>query len=194
MQWDLQNESSCHDFFKKVQQDLADKSSHSESYFSSYDFMNSETSFVRKISRVLQSDGKLLPNLNLKNLSKKKDLRYLIVLNGVERLLQHDGDFFIKDFLEPILDKCPTVTVMISSCEWIDYIPNVPSTIIKVNELDRLSAVEFFLKETKHDLKAREIFDLVTKYPVFEFNEVLPNLSPEKQQELLTFDSLKDYP
>ena len=84
-----------------------------------------------------------------------------MVLNGVENLLLHDRDFFISEFLEKLIENCPSLTIMISSCEWIgiEAIPNIQSTIVKISELDRLDSVDFFLQRAKcNELMAHEVF------------------------------------
>ena len=80
-----------------------------------------------------------------------------------------------------MLENCPTLTIMISSCEWIDFIPNVPSSIIQISELDRLSSVEFFLQRARtSEISAQEVYQLVEKYPCFDFKNVMPDMTEEK--------------
>ena len=94
-----------------------------------------------------------------------------------------------------MLENCPTLTIMISSCEWIDYIPNVPSSIIQISELDRQSSVEFFLQIARTcEISAQEVYQLVEKYPCFDFKNVLPGITDEKERQLTSLDSLKKNP
>ena len=73
----------------------------------------------------------------------------MLVLNSVEKVLRKDGEFFINSFLKYLLENCPTLTIMISSCEWINYMPTVPSWNIEVMELDKLSSVNLFIELTE---------------------------------------------
>ena len=52
---------------------------------------------------------------------KKPDLKYLLVLNSVERIQRNDEDFFIKEFIEYLLHSCKSLTIVVSSSEYINW-------------------------------------------------------------------------
>ena len=52
---------------------------------------------------------------------KRPYLKYLLVLNSVEKILRNDNDNFIRNFIEYLLHHCETLTIMVSSSEYITW-------------------------------------------------------------------------
>lgn len=72
---------------------------------------------------------------------------------------------------------------MIGSYEWLDFIPTAtvsPITMMKVEELDRLSSVELFMETAGVAIQELEVFELVKQYQddddMFDFSDIIPNL------------------
>ena len=74
-----------------------------------------------------------------------KDKRFLLVLENVEHIVRHDGDFFVRDFLNKLIGECENLTIMISSCEWIEFNAPIIPTFLDVFELDHVDSVKLFL-------------------------------------------------
>lgn len=57
-------------------------------------------------------------------------------------------------------------------------------------ELDRLSSVDLFIESSIHrgEIKAEEVYNLVSKYKKLDFSEILPKLSTDQMNKLLTLE------
>lgn len=94
-----------------------------------------------------------------------------------------------------MLESCQNLTIMLSSCEWIDLCPTFPSTFINILELDRIRSVHLFMQVTSlSELRAEEVHDLVKSYPKVNFKEVSPDMSEEDAAKLQELQTLKRSP
>ena len=67
------------------------------------------------------------------------------MLENVEKIVRYDGEFFLNEFLVMLLNECNNLTIVISSCEWIDFTPPFLPVFLDVFELDYVNSVKLFL-------------------------------------------------
>ena len=176
--------SSCHDFFEKVKDDISDNypALRSSLLTSSEVGVENDKVFVRTLKRVFSGNADLLlKQLPQKNYSQTKDFKFLLQLSSIDKIIEQDSNFFISEFLTPLLESCPNLTIMIGSYEFLEFLPPVsPVTMMKVEELDRLSSVELFMETAGTEVQEREVFELVKQYQgdedMFDFTNIIPNL------------------
>ena len=98
------------------------------------------------------------------------------MLENVEKIVEYDSEFFTKDFMLRLLDNCHNLTIMFSSCEWVEVgLNHISRLLIPIMELDRVHSVKLFLATAgKRDINAKEVYDLIQAHKVLELEEVFP--------------------
>ena len=87
-------------------------------------------------------------------------------MENIEKINENEGDFFLNDFIKDLLDNCSDLTIMFSSCEWVEaYKIGQKLVRIEVHELDRVQSVKLFLEFAgKDDLSASELSEFFDEH------------------------------
>ena len=119
----------------------------------------------------------------------------MLALDSVEQVVQDDGDFFLNHFLDRLLSSCSSLTIMISSCDWIDFNADFLPINCNILELEPLQAVNLFIDSIGfREVSGDEVYELTQAHPKLDFTPVLPELTEERREIILTLDSLKRNP
>ena len=123
--------------------------------------------------------------------------KFLLVLDNVEKIVQHDRRLFIDNFVNELLKQCWNLKIMVSTCELMErdlmgFI--VEPKDIDVEELDNLSSVELFKKVALHgeEFSAKEVHNLVTAYPNDLDWSRVPQLDPEELENIFNLKYLQE--
>ena len=88
--------------------------------------------------------------------------------------------------------------ILTSTCELMsnNFIPkNLKYAVVFVQELDYISSVELFLKNSGiQECSAEEVHSLIKKHPVFDWSQILPDLSEEEQTKICELSTLRADP
>ena len=102
----------------------------------------------------------------------------MLALDSVEQVVQDDGDFFLNHFLDRLLGACSCLTIMISSCDWIDFNADFLPINCNILELEPLQAVNLFIDSIGfREISGEEVYELNQAHPKFNFTQVLPDLT-----------------
>ena len=113
----------------------------------------------------------------------KSSGKFLLVLDNIENVVQFDGEFFVKDFVQRLLQECKNLTIMVSSRDEIYFELNPVPHNIDILELDPIYSVKLFLHHTRQqELKASDVFELVEKFPPSKqkLQAFMPGLNEEE--------------
>ena len=42
------------------------------------------------------------------------------MLENIEKIVEHDSEFFIKSFMLRLVQQCENLHIMFTSCEWVE--------------------------------------------------------------------------
>ena len=93
----------------------------------------------------------------------------MLVLENIEKINEMDPDLFLNDFIGVLLESCQDLSIMISSCEWVEaYKTGQKLVRIEVHELDRVQSVKMFMEFAgKDDFSASELSEFFNEHFCF---------------------------
>ena len=158
--YDLKEKTCCQEFFTTMREDLSDKLGWSTDKMSGFSTAPAQLDFVKFLEKFFTQRGEYkIPNHQNKHLKNERKLEFLLVLENIEKIVEYDNEFFIKSFLLQLVKNCDSLTIMFSSCEWVEAFYNdYPLRVIPIMELDRIQSVKLFLQSAgKREVKATEV-------------------------------------
>ena len=199
----LENITTSQQLFTQLKQSLMIQTKWSESKFCCQPEHEEQLDFIKFLTRFFnQRAGYELPNPHqkVKRSQHEKDGRkFLLMLENVEKIVRYDGEFFLNEFLVMLLNECNNLTIVISSCEWIDFTPPFLPVFLDVFELDYVNSVKLFLDYLNlKEIKAQEVYELIEAYPNVDLSRVLgqqaDELNESEKKDLFSLNYLIKHP